>query len=127
SGRDLGVEGGVIQLRVPEQNLDHADVDAVLEERGGETVARGGRSDPLGDFRGLCRLDDDAMELPGADWLHGVLSRKQPTVVMHHALLVPDLPPLAQQGEQICREYSIAIPATLATLDPEQHAFAVDV
>jgi hypothetical protein len=31
---------------------------------------------------------------------------------MHHALLVPDLPPLAQQGEQICREHGIAIPAT---------------
>jgi hypothetical protein len=24
------------------------------------------------------------MELPGADWLHGVLSWKQPTVAMHH-------------------------------------------
>jgi hypothetical protein len=59
--------------------------------------------------------------------LHGVLSRKQPTVAMHHALLAPDLPPLAQQGEQIRREHGIAIPATLATLDPEQHAFAVNV
>jgi predicted transposase YbfD/YdcC len=57
------------------------------------------------------------MELPGADRLHGVLSRKQPTVTMHHALLVPDLPPLAQHGEQICREHGIAIPATLATLE----------
>jgi len=74
-------------------------------------VAQRVRSDPLGDLRGLCRLDDDAMELPGADWLHGVLSWKQPTVAMHHALLVPDLPPLAQQGEQICREHGIAIPA----------------
>ena len=25
------------------------------------------RSDPLGDLSGLCRIDDDAMELPGAD------------------------------------------------------------
>src|ERR1700689_4771785 len=127
SGRDLGVEGGVVQLRVPEQDLDDADIDAVLEEMGGETVPQCVRSDPLGDLRGLCRLDDDAMELPGADWLHGVLSRKQPTVAMHHALLVPDLPPLTQQGEQICREHGIAIPATLATLDPEQHALAVDI
>jgi transposase InsO family protein len=67
------------------------------------------------------------MEVPGADRLHGVLSRKQPTIPMHHALLVPDLPPLAQQGEQIRREYGIAIPATLATLDPDQHALAVDI
>src|SRR5258708_21322898 len=112
SGRDLGVEGGVVQLRVPEQDLDDADINAVLEEMGGETVPQRVRSDPLGDLRGLCRLDDDAMELPGADWLHGVLSWKQPTVAMHHALLVPDLPPLAQQGQQIRREHGIAIPAT---------------
>src|SRR5271157_1782741 len=42
-------------------------------------------------------------------------------------LLVPDLPPLTQQGEQICREHGIAIPATLATLHPDQHALAVDI
>ena len=81
----------------------------------------------LVDLRGLRRLDDDAMELPGADRLHGVLSREQPTVAMHHALLAPDLPPLAQQGEQIRREHGVAIPAALATLDPDQHALAVDV
>src|ERR1700691_4484034 len=104
SGRDLGVEGGVVQLRVPEQDLDDADINAVLQEMGRETVPQWVRSDPLGDLRGLCRLDDDAMELPGAYWLHGVLSRKQPTVAMHHALLAPGLPPLAQQGEQIRRE-----------------------
>src|SRR5580693_2446777 len=127
SGRDLGVEGGVVQLRVPEQDLDDADINTVLQEMGGETVAQRVRSDPLGDLRGLCRLDDEAMELPGADRLHRVLSWEQPTVAMHHALLVPDLPPLAQQGEQICREHGIAIPATLATLDPEQHAFGVNV
>ena len=85
------------------------------------------RPDPFGDLRGLCCLDDDAMELPGADWLHGVLSWEQPTVATHHALLVPDLPPLAQQGEQICRQHGIAIPAALATLDPDQHALAVDI
>src|ERR1019366_7037666 len=96
SGRDLGVEGGIVQLRVPEQDLDDADINAVLKEMSSKAVAQRVRSDPLGDLRGLCRLDDDAMELPGADWLHGVLSRKQPTVAMHHALLVPDLPPLAQ-------------------------------
>jgi hypothetical protein len=101
SGGNLGVEGGVVQLRVPEQDLDDADIKAVLEEMRGETVPQCVRSDPLGDLCRLCRIDDDAMELPGADRLHGVLSRKQPTVTMHHALLVPDLPPLAQQGEQI--------------------------
>src|SRR5438105_144466 len=67
---DLGVERGVVQLRVSEQDLDDADINAVLEEMGRETVPHCVRSDPLRDLRGLCRLDDDAMELPGADWLH---------------------------------------------------------
>src|ERR1700758_3437005 len=83
SGRDLGVEGGVVQLRVPKQDLDDADIDTVFEKMGGETVAQRVRSNPLCDLRRLCRLDDDAMELPGADRLHGVLSRKQPPVAMH--------------------------------------------
>src|SRR5271169_6025642 len=101
SGRNPGVEGGVVQLRVPEQNLDDADIDAIFQQMGGKAVPQRVRSDPLGDLRGLCRLDDDAMELPGADRLHGMLSWKQPTIAMHHTLLVPYLPPLAQQGEQI--------------------------
>jgi hypothetical protein len=29
SGRELDVEGGVVQLRVPEQDLDDADINAV--------------------------------------------------------------------------------------------------
>src|ERR1700691_5405310 len=66
SGRDLGVEGGVVQLRVPEQDLDDADIDAVLEEMGGETVPQRVRSDPLGDLRGPCALGADARGRAGA-------------------------------------------------------------
>src|SRR3954467_13806757 len=40
SGRDLGVEGGIVQLRVPEQDLDDADINTVLQEMGCETVAQ---------------------------------------------------------------------------------------
>src|SRR3954469_15695585 len=80
SGRDLGVEGGVVQLRVAEQDLDDADVAAVLKQAGGEAVPERVRPDPLGDFGRLCRLHDDAMELPRADRLGGVLAGKQPTV-----------------------------------------------
>jgi hypothetical protein len=127
SGRDLGVEGGVVQLRVPEQDLDDADINAVLEQVGGKTVPQRVRPDPLGDLRGPCRLDDDAMKVAGADRPGGLLAREQPTVAVHHPLLPSKLPPLAQQGEQIGWQYGIAIPATLAALDPKQHALAVDV
>ena len=83
---------------MPEQDLDDADVDAVLQQVGREAVAQRVRPDPLGDVRGLRRLDDDAMELPGADRLHRVLAREQPAVAVHHALLPPDLPPLRAAG-----------------------------
>ncbi len=46
---------------------------------------------------------------------------------MHHTLLPPDLPPLAQQREQVGRQQGIAVPSALATLDAQQHALAVDV
>ena len=127
AGRDLGVEGSVVELGVPEQDLDDADVGAVLQKVGGEAVAQRVRPHPLGDVRGLCRLDDDAMELPGADRLHRMLSREQPAVAVHHALLPPDLPPLAQQREQVRRQHGIAVPPALAAFDTQQHALAVDV
>src|SRR3954454_7056075 len=67
SGRDLGVEGGVLQLRMPEQDLNDADIHAVLEEMGREAVAQRVRPDPLADPRCLCRLDDDPVQMSGAD------------------------------------------------------------
>ena len=46
---------------------------------------------------------------------------------MHHTLLSPHLPPLAQQGEQILRKHGIAIAPALATLDPQEHPLTVDI
>src|SRR3954471_10833853 len=96
AGCDLGVEGGVVELRVPEQGLDDPDIGAVLEQVRREAVAECVRADPLGDVGRLRRLDDDAMELPGADRLQRMLTGEQPAVAMHDALLPTDLPPLAQ-------------------------------
>src|SRR5215213_5683138 len=39
AGRDLGVEGGVLELGVAEQDLDDADIDTVLEEVRREAMA----------------------------------------------------------------------------------------
>ena len=38
AGGDLGIERGRLELAVPEQHLDDADVDVLLEQVGGETV-----------------------------------------------------------------------------------------
>ena len=102
------------------QSLDHADIDPVFQQLRRKTVPQRVRADPLGNLCRLCYLDDDAMQVPGADRLRRMLTREQPASCVHHALLAPDLPPLAQQRQQIRWEYGVAIPATLAALDPEQ-------
>src|ERR1700738_385620 len=59
------IERRVVELGVSEQNLDHADVDAILEQMRGEAVAQRMRANPLGNTGGLCSLFDDAPELAG--------------------------------------------------------------
>jgi hypothetical protein len=112
---------------VTEQGLDDADIDAVFQQMRRETVPQRVRPDPLGDLRPLRRLDDDPVQVPRADRPHRVLTREQPALWVHHALLPPDLPPLPQQGQQIGWEHGVTVAAALATLDPQQHALAVDI
>ena len=65
-GRDTRIERDRIKLAVAQPVLDEAQIGAGVEQVGGKAVAQRVRSDPLGDLRGLCRIDDDAMELPGS-------------------------------------------------------------
>src|SRR5580658_5954475 len=46
---DAGIERGRLQLGVSEQHLDHADVDVLLEQVGGEAVPQGVWRHALGD------------------------------------------------------------------------------
>ena len=46
---DAGVERGRLQLGVSEQDLDHANVDVLFEQMGGEAVPQGVRRHALGD------------------------------------------------------------------------------
>ena len=62
---DAGVERGRLQLGVAEQHLDHADVDVLLEQMGGEAVAQRVRRDPLGDPGRLRRGVDGAHRAGG--------------------------------------------------------------
>ena len=73
--RHPGVERGGLQLSVPQQDLDDADIDAVLQQVGGEAVAQRVRPDPLGDARRMGRLGGDAVNLPVADRLEVVHAR----------------------------------------------------
>jgi len=63
-GGGLDVERGRLKLAVPEQDLDDADVDILLEQVGGEAVSQRVRADALADASDLGGLLDGAMQLP---------------------------------------------------------------
>ena len=62
---DAGVERRRLQLRVSEQNLDHANIDALLEQMGGEAVPQGVRRHALGDARQILGGGDGAVKVQG--------------------------------------------------------------
>src|SRR3546814_13113759 len=116
--------GGGIEFGVSEQSLYDADVDAVLEQVGGKAVAQGVRPDALVDIGRLSRLDDDAVELAGADRGRGTLPREEPALRKQHALLPSGAPPVAQQQEQAFGQHGIAVASAFTAPAPQQHALA---
>ena len=52
-GGDAGIERGGVELGVPEQYLDDADVDVLFQQMRGEAVAQRVRRHPLPDLGGL--------------------------------------------------------------------------
>src|SRR5215471_16323673 len=64
---DAGVERGCLELRVAQQHLDHANVDALLEQMGGEAVPQRVRRDALGEARQIFGRGDGPIELTGSD------------------------------------------------------------
>ena len=53
--------------------------------------------------------------------------RKQPAVRQHHTAPLSFAPPKPQQFEELRRKHGIAVLASLALFNPDQHAFGVDV
>ena len=64
-GRDTRVERGRIQLAVPQQDLDDADIDVLLQQMGGKAVAQRVGRHPLPDPSHFGCLMDRAVDLPG--------------------------------------------------------------
>src|SRR6476659_11045897 len=120
-GGDPRVERRGVELGVPEQHLDHADIDVLLEQVGREAVAQRVRRDPLGDLGRAGGGMDDPVELTRGEMVDGVLPGKEPDV------RAGDAPPVPQELEQLRREHRKAVPSSLALLDPEQHALGIDV
>src|SRR5215204_3989848 len=77
-GGDTRIERGGLELGVPEQGLDHADVDVLLQQVGREAVAQRVRRDPLGDPGPVSGSMDGPVELTRGERVHPVLSGKEP-------------------------------------------------
>src|SRR3954466_8923655 len=61
-GGDTRIERRGLELGVPEQDLDHADVDVLLQQVSREAVAQRVRRDPLGDLGPLSGGMDGPVE-----------------------------------------------------------------
>src|SRR3954470_19068703 len=77
-GGDPGIERRGLELGVPEQNVDHADVDVLLQQVGCEAVAQRVRRDPLGDLGRARGGMDGPVELTRGERVDRVLSGEQP-------------------------------------------------
>ena len=75
-GGDTGIERGRVELGMPEQNLDDADIDILLEQMGGKAVAQRVRADALLDAGGFRCLMDGPVELAGRDRLESNCARE---------------------------------------------------
>ena len=81
----------------------------------------------LVDLRRLGGGMDGAVELAGAQRVHGIEAGEEPAPGQDLALGMAHAPPRAQPLQQHRREHGVAILATLALLDTQGHALAVDV
>src|ERR1700746_1690353 len=110
--------------------LNHANIDILLEEVGGETVPQRVWRHGLLDSCGLGGGTDGAAELAGRQRLARVAAGNQPASRQQQAAPPPLPPPGAQQFEQLRREHRVAVPATLpvaaVVLVAEAHAALVE-
>ena len=79
-GGDLGVERCGVELLVAKQHLDHADVDLLLKQMGGETILERVEGGALVAPRRLSRGVSGAVELVCRQRLHRIAARKQPAL-----------------------------------------------
>ena len=110
-----------------QQHLDDADINVLFEQVGGKAVPQRVRTDALADARCFSGLVDGTVQLPRRDGVGVVGAGEQPPVRQQDAASLALAPPQPQESEQLGREHGIAVLASLALLDPDQHPLAVDV
>ena len=120
AGGDLQVARRGLQAPMPEQELNRAQVGPRLEEMDGKGMPQRMGRDRLGKARASGGDAAGAPDRVASDRLLRALAGKEP---------VPgpvDLPPGAQDLEQLRREHHVAVLLPLALRDAERHPFAVD-
>src|SRR5712692_6983837 len=68
-----------------------------------------------------------AVELTGRERLDRVAARKQPAPRQQYAAAPAFHPPITQQLKQLQRQHGVAVFASFALLNPQQHALGVDI
>ena len=81
----------------------------------------------LADAGSVGRFVNGAVQLPGRDRVGVAAAWEQPAVGQQDAAPFALAPPEPQQLEQLRREHGVAVLASLALFDADQHALAVDV
>src|SRR5258707_11731791 len=95
---DARIERGRLELGVAKQDLDHANIDVLLEQMGGEAVPQGVRRHALGDTRQARGGVHGAPKLAGGHRVDRVLAGGEPS------LRPCGPPPVPQPFEQLRRE-----------------------
>jgi len=121
-GRDGRVDGRRLQLLMSQHHLDHANIDAVLEQVRGEGMAQHVRMHPPLDLGPLARVATNPAELAHAQ----MLGRHQAT--LKEKVLRPRLGiPFAQKRQHVRRQLGQSRAPALGIFDPQRHRRGIDV
>src|SRR6266851_8431691 len=107
--------------RRSEQDLDHTNIDVLLEQVGGEAVSQRVRCHPIGQPSQLGGHVAGAVELARGHRVDAVAAGEHPHWGMR------DAPPVAQQLQQLRRQLGLAILVAFALLHAEYHAPGINI
>src|SRR5215470_12739272 len=98
---DAGVERRRVELLVPEQHLDDADIGLLFQKMGGKAVPQRVNTDTLGNAGALGCHANEPVELAPTHVLSPVAGEQPGLAGMHPSLLARDAPPFAQYLEKV--------------------------
>lgn len=110
-----------------DQDLDSADIFALLEQMSRKRVPQGMHRDALTDVRGLRRFVHCTVQLPCAQRIHRIKAREKIATRQNFALGSRVAPPGTQSLEQDRRKQRVAVLLPFPFLDAQEHPLAVNI